>query len=290
MFGYVVVNEPELKIREYQEYRAYYCGLCRELKDRFGVFGQMTVSFDMTFLIMLLTGLYEPEEVKGTIRCIAHPVQKHPVIRNRYTGYAADMNVLLMYYKCQDDWADEHKPAKRVAQLSLEHAKKEIAARYPRKVKVIKKQLKEIRDCEQRQEKNIDVPAGAFGRILAELFAFQKDEWENDLRTMGFYLGKFIYLLDAWDDLEEDEASHSYNPFLLQDNPGDREEMCHQILVSMMAECSRAFERLPVIKEAPILRNILYSGVWSRYKSRKGRRHDDGSISGIRRQPECIRR
>lgn len=269
MFGYVLVNESELKIREYREYRAYYCGLCQELKDRFGIFGQMTVSFDMTFLIMLLTGLYEPEEVKETTRCIAHPVKKHPVIRNQYTGYAADMNVLLMYYKCQDDWADEHKFSKRTAQACLENARKKADAQYPRKAQVIQKQLKKIRNCEQRQEKNMDLAAGAFGQILAELFAFRKDEWETELRSMGFYLGKFIYLLDAWDDLEKDKKSHSYNPFLVQEDSGDLEEVCHGILVSMMAECSRAFERLPVIKEAPILRNILYSGVWSRYKSRK---------------------
>ena len=95
MFGYIVVNQPELKMKEYDEYRKYYCGLCKSLKDRYGARGQISLSYDMTFLVLLLTGLYEPEKHSGSRRCIAHPTSKHTYVQNEYTDYVADMNVIL---------------------------------------------------------------------------------------------------------------------------------------------------------------------------------------------------
>ncbi len=95
MFGYIIVHKPELKVREYETYKASYCGLCRSLKKRHGRIGQMTLSYDMTFLALLLTGLYEPETITGCERCIAHPVNRHHFRQNQYFDYAADMNVLL---------------------------------------------------------------------------------------------------------------------------------------------------------------------------------------------------
>lgn len=107
MFGYICINQPELKVKDYEAYRGYYCGLCHELKKRYGRIGQMLLSYDMTFLVILLTGLYEPEESREYHRCIPHPVRKHMQIQNEITGYAADMNVLLSYRKALDDWKDE---------------------------------------------------------------------------------------------------------------------------------------------------------------------------------------
>ena len=97
MFGYIVVHKPELKVREYETYRACYCGLCHSLKKRHGRLGQMTLSFDMTFLALLLTGLYEPQTTSGCGRCLAHPMQRHHYRENPYFDYAADMNVMLTY-------------------------------------------------------------------------------------------------------------------------------------------------------------------------------------------------
>lgn len=71
------------------------------------------LSYDMTFLVILLTGLYEPETIYSEERCVTHPLRKHPVRRNVVSDYVADMNVLLTYYKCMDDWYDEKKVLKR---------------------------------------------------------------------------------------------------------------------------------------------------------------------------------
>ena len=109
MYGYVIVNKPELKFKEYDRYRSYYCGLCDILREQYGIRGQVSLSYDMTFLVILLTGLYEPQTAYLEERCIIHPVAKHPVRKNEVTSYVADMNVLMAYYKCVDDWKDEKK-------------------------------------------------------------------------------------------------------------------------------------------------------------------------------------
>ena len=104
---YVVVNKPELKFREFDVYRAYYCGLCHSLSKRHGLSGQLTLSYDMTFLVILLSSLYEPEHSVTSKRCIVHPLKRQNIISSEFTDYVADMNVILSYFKCLDDWHDD---------------------------------------------------------------------------------------------------------------------------------------------------------------------------------------
>ena len=110
MFGYVTVNKPEIKFKDFDMYRSFYCGLCRELRERYGIPGQVSLTYDMTFVVLLLSGLYEPPTRKGKSRCAVHPLKAQPVRKNEVTEYCADMNVILSYYKCMDDWQDERKP------------------------------------------------------------------------------------------------------------------------------------------------------------------------------------
>ena len=106
MFGYVTVYKPELKIKDYTKYRAYYCGLCRVLMEDYGITGQLTLSYDMTFLVILLTSLYESDTNFMLKRCKAHPVKKNPMLTNAMTSYAAKMNIVMSYYHLVDDWND----------------------------------------------------------------------------------------------------------------------------------------------------------------------------------------
>ena len=266
-----MINKPELKVREFEEYQGYYCGLCKSLKRKHGFLGQMTLSFDMTFLVILLSGLYEPEETKSMERCKEHILKKNLRICNEFTEYASDMNVLLTYYKLLDDFEDEGKVSALTAAGLLKKSAKKAKKNYPRKAFFIRKKLRELKSMEKQGEKNIDKPAGCFGEIIREIFLCRHDMWEGELGSMGFYLGKFLYLADAFDDLEEDNKKGEYNPFLIkystiagkEDYKKIRSE-AEKILVMMMAECSKNFERLPVIKNLEIIRNILYAGVWSK--------------------------
>ncbi len=123
-----------------------------------------------------------------------------------------------------------------------------------------------MRKREKKLEKDMDTMAGMFGQVMAEVFSYRQDVWEPSLRKIGFYLGKFVYLMDAYEDIEDDIKKGSYNPFLSYYKDSDFEEKCEKLLTMMMAECSKEFELLPIISHAEILRNILYSGVWARYE------------------------
>ena len=274
MFGYIVVHKPELKVREYETYRASYCGLCHSLKKQSGRIGQLTLSFDMTFLALLLTGLYEPETVTKSARCIAHPVEKHFYRENRYFDYAADMNVLLTYYKCLDDWQDERKLTACLFGQELKGNVKKLAERYERQSRCLRDNLAALSAYEKEKQYDIDKTAGFFGAIMAELFVYAEDEWAEKLRRMGFYFGKFIYLMDAYEDIEEDLKQGRYNPFTELYKKETFEQDCQQILKMMMAETSKVFEQLPILEDAEILRNILYAGVWTRYGQIRCRRKE----------------
>ena len=266
MFGYVTANELELKMKDFHEYRSYYCGLCQSLKTRYGISGQLTLTYDMTFVILLLTSLYECETKSEEHRCAVHPVKKRVILQNEITDYAADMNLILAYFHLKDDWEDEKKlTALAGGRMMLNKVKKAMAC-YPRQCEVIQKELRNLSEYERQDCMEIDVPAGCFGRLMEEILVYKKDCWEDKLRRMGFYLGKFIYIMDAYEDLPKDIEKHSYNPLKEMVKEDGYEARCKEILFMMMGECAAAFEQLPCIQNIDILRNILYDGVWKRYQ------------------------
>ena len=277
MFGYVTICEPELKMKDLRKYKAYYCGLCRKLKEDYGTMGQMTLTYDMTFAIILLSSLYEAENRMSQHRCKVHPVKKQAMIENEITQYAADMNVLLAYYHMKDDWEDEKKISGFLGSGLLKKKVEKIAQTYPRQSKVIRESLQELTECEKANSQDIDRPAGCFGRLMADLFVYKEDIWEETLRRMGFFLGKYIYLMDAYEDLEEDLKKQCYNPLKKLHEETDYEERMRQILCMMIAECSAQFEKLPCLLDVDILRNILYDGVWNRYNKIQKKKLEEGN-------------
>ena len=276
MFGYVVMNKPEIRFKDFDLYRSFYCGLCRELREKYGISGQITLTYDMTFVVVLLSALYEPPTQKGTTRCVIHPVCKQPVRKNAATEYGADMNVLLTYYKCMDDWEDEKKFAALGYGKILQRKNNRLSYRYPEKAEKIRKLLEELSQMEKAGETDIDKMSGCFGRIMEEIFAWKTDVWEGSLRRMGFYLVKFIYILDAYDDVEKDVKNGNYNPFAEKYIMKGFDEQVRQLLIMMMAQTCREFEKLPIIKYTDILRNILYSGVWCRFEAIVRKRREAG--------------
>lgn len=272
MFGYVVVNKPELKIREFEEYRAYYCGLCKALKGRAGVGGQMSLSYDMTFLAVLLSLLYESEEIECQRRCVAHPLTKHRMKQNAMIDYVADMNLLLTRYKCKDDFEDEKNIAKACYGTMLNPSVKKIQATYERQTEQVEKYLAELVALEKEKVYDIDKLSGCFGHLLEEIFVVRQDEWESYLRKIGFYIGKFVYIMDAYDDLEKDKKKGCFNPFIDREQEEAFDEWVKQLLLMIAAEFAREFEKLPIVENVDILRNIIYSGVWTRYEEVKKKR------------------
>lgn len=269
MYGYVSVNTSELKMREFDEYNAWYCGLCSCLKKGFGRAGQLTIQHDMTFLIYLLQGLYEPEERSFTGRCIAHPMKKRTFTQSEVSEYAADMNILLAWYKLVDDWEDDKSKKARIMMTTLKKGAKRVMEKYPQKAQKIESEFERLRELERSSSDSLDEVSGCFGAVMAEVCEFKRDEWSDLLRTVGFYLGKFIYIMDAYEDMDSDKKTGDYNCLIkIYDGFTDRqeaEEFVYRLLNMVMAECARSFEMLPIVKNAEVLRNIIYAGVWSRW-------------------------
>ena len=275
MFGYITVCEPELKVKDLRRYRAYYCGLCRRLKSSCGAKGQMLLNYDMTFLIVLLTGLYELENEISEITCALHPTRKRTVWINEATGYAADMNVVLAYHNLVDDWKDDKAYTKKAFVKMLDKDYARIAKRYPRQVMALEEFMRRTEEMEKNHETNLDVAAGLTGEMLGEIFCWREDEWAEEMRSMGFYIGKFIYIMDAYEDYDVDLQKKEYNPlvYAMRESKEDMDTLCRLLLTSMMSESAKSFERLPILLHADILRNVLYSGVWSRYEYLQLKKH-----------------
>lgn len=269
MFGYINVNREKLDPEDRSIYQSYYCGLCQKLKEDYGRKGQMLLNYDMTFLIVLLTGLYELEDKKTEFICAMHPAKKRTALLNEATRYAAAMNVLLCMKNFEDDWNDNHSYTKKALSQMFKKDYERIEAAYPRQGRAIGHYLRKLELAEKTKERNVDAVAGLTGEMLGEIFAWKEDDiWAEELRCLGFYMGKFIYLMDAYEDVEKDGKNNCYNVFRLMqhETEQDFETFSGLLLTSMMAECAKSFERLPILLHAEICRNILYSGVWTKYE------------------------
>ena len=261
MFGYVTASLGELNQQQRERYGGVYCGICRAIRDQASQTARLGLSYDMAFLALLLMSLYEPREQSGQNRCLLHP-KRRVWYENEYVRYAADMNVALSYYKCLDDWHDDgNRPAKWMANL-LEKNCTAIAQKYPRQCEAIRACIGELSRLEKEGCANPDLPAGCFGRLMAELLVFEEDLWADTLRQMGFHLGRFIYLADAAVDYPKDEKKGKYNPYIAM-GTGEDWPRWEEYLVLALGQCTREYEKLPLVQDKDILDNILYSGVWS---------------------------
>ena len=266
MFGYIVANSEILSEEDKQRYKAVYCGLCHALKERHGQFGRMTLNYDMTFLILVLTSLYEPEMSKGDERCIVHPCAKHCFHTNEITEYASDMNVALAYLNQLDNWHDDKNLLSLIYARILKRRYLKISKKYPRQCEAMEGCIARLSELEKTGEQNPDAGARYFGELMGEIFAFREDRWAQQLRAMASSLGEFIYIMDAVIDLPKDMKKRRYNPLTALKKEGRNDGYFKDILTMLIGNCTMDFEKLPLVEDVSIMRNILYSGVWTQYE------------------------
>ena len=261
MFGYVTADIKGLSKEERSIYKAHYCGLCHVLKEKYGSLGTSTLSYDMVFLEMLLSDLNDREETEGMERCMVHPVKEHRYIVTDSTRYAADMQMMLGYYSLLDNIHDEGKFDRNEEKFRKIMA--ELDGKYPRQAAAMKENLRLLDIKERKNAKEPEELALLTGNILGEVFVDDEGSFfRDDLRTLGCGLGRFVYLLDAWCDRKKDRRKGAFNP--LPDDIGCLE--MKDMLLDAAATASAAFERLPLDQHVPIMRNILYSGIWMRFE------------------------
>lgn len=273
MFGYLTPYKQQFSEEDAASYSAYYCGLCETLGSKFGVKSELILQYDLVFLAILYNGLYEDEDPSHTALC---PVKLKKKERKQAPslGYAADMNLLLAYHNYRDRALDSNSKAARAAVRSLKKEYAATADAYPRQKAAVETYMKKLGAWEKDPDDNPDEAANYTGEMLQEVFLMKEDEFARYLRPMFFSLGKFIYLIDAFCDVFEDEKTGSYNPYAYIAHDEDFEEKVHRHLESIMSECASYFEMLPIFKYRDILRNIIYSGVWTAYYQAVNKRRE----------------
>lgn len=268
MFGFVTANQRELTKEQRKRYGAVYCGICRSIRSSASNTARVGLSYDMAFLALLLQSLYEPEETLGDRACMLHPMSKRSWVDSPYVRYAADMNVLLGYHNCQDDYEDEGKLSAKLLANVFGKALPELEEKYPRQCEAVKDCLRQLQELEKENCANPDEPANCFGRLMGELLVYQEDMWSATLRKMGMALGRYIYLADAAVDYRRDTRKQQYNPFIAAAT-GENWDLWEQYLVLEMGKCADYYERLPLVQDKALLDNILYSGIWITYRRKQ---------------------
>lgn len=223
MFGVAVARLDALNDQQKDRYNALYCGLCHSLHERYGNVGRATLSYDLTFLTMLLDSLFEPPEESGEMRCASHPYKGVRYTTSTFTDYCADLSVALAYNKCLDDVVDERTLRARAAKGVLTQAYRKAKDRIPEHCFVIEAATQATFEIESLGNRApADAASIAFGDMLGFLFeenpleasGFATSQWRGALRAFGEALGRFIYMMDAAVDFRDDEKSGSYNPFV----------------------------------------------------------------------------
>lgn len=280
MHGYVRPDRPELKVKEYELYKAYYCGICKSVKKRLGHLPRLVLNYDYVFLALTLSSLSSEKETILWERCHLHPFKKIPIATDgNYNGaaidYAADMMILLSHFKLEDDKRDEGSLLARGGLLALKRPYYKLKNKYGGKSQQINFQLKELEKLENEKCTSLDMAAEPFSLLMEEVFSpeyLKEDIEKKALRRIGYHLGKWIYLIDAYDDMEEDSSQGTYNPLIYQweldKDQESMEEFKERIkervelnLNLYLAELAETWETLEIKKNRQLTENIIYLGL-----------------------------
>ena len=264
--------KEKLKTHEMKRrYSRYYCGLCKAIEAAHGRTATKALSYDMTFLYILLADLYNQEGEVMKDHCTIHPVTKKEYISSPIASYVADMQVLLGWYLALDKWQDDGNRKARAFMDALDDDRAALEAKYPRQSDAIHVNLDLIRKCELAGEKDASIPAMHFSAMLAEVFTPYEDNWSFHLGQMGRCLGQFVYIMDAYDDMEKDRKKGSYNPFSSRERDDVLKNEVKDMLTLAASGAAQELEMLPLDENLSILRNVVYSGIWSRFEGKRSR-------------------
>jgi len=271
-------DKPELKIKEYEAFNAFYCGVCKSIGRRYGNIPRLILNYDSAFLAILLWSLEDKNLEVNRERCIVHPIKKRLlVIKNDIIDYSADINIILSYFNLEDNKRDEGSIIAKTGTVILKPIYKKLRRKYRKKCDIIEQRLEELATLEKNMCTSMDMAAEPFARIMEEVIAYNplcKDEnVEKIIRWLGYNLGKWIYLLDAFDDMEDDAKKNRYNPFLHKKDLKKEEisELKNRIrsrvefnLIYSLDQIGKAYELLHAKNVRGLIENIIYLGMYKK--------------------------
>lgn len=273
LFGYIKPYKPEMKMMEFDTYKAVYCGLCKQLGKGFGPFARFTLSYDFAFLSLLALGVANSCPGYKRQSCAANPLKKKPCLcmcdESRFSASAA---MTMFYYKIKDNYQDSGIGGKIVSVLLLPyagHARKKAARLYPEMDAIISREMEKQRKVEQ-ETGSVDAAAEPSARALAEISrlipAGEADR--KVLERLCYLTGRWVYLMDALDDLEDDLRDGCFNPYLRRfgitrenDSLEEVKEYAKGMIRLTAGELSNTYELLGLNRFKPILDNIIYLGM-----------------------------
>ncbi|MGB4934617.1 MAG: DUF5685 family protein, partial [Ruminococcus bromii] len=221
MFGYLQIQKSELLVRESEAYKAVYCGLCRQMGKDYSVFTRFTLSYDCTFYAMLLMSLNRSCKGFKDGRCTCNPLKKCKFATDSGDAYrkAAAFSMISVYYKIIDDIQDSgffKKLLCRIIKPFFSHQRKKAADKYPDMDKAVSDMMKMQYDAEHSEKPSVDMSAHPTALMLAAVLSAEAhDEIQKRvLYEFGYHIGRWIYLVDAADDIEKDIKSNGFNPFV----------------------------------------------------------------------------
>ena len=274
MFGYVRPFKPELKICEYDVYQGTYCGLCKQLGKDYGLFARMTLSYDFAFLAMVARGMQEKAPKFQRERCMVHPLKKRPCLCTcGDLSFVSACAMLMFYYKLKDNIVDSSFAKKIgyycVLPLASRYRKKAVK-RYPELEEIMEQNIALQQQTERREDCTLDMAAEHSARALGRICELlgQTETQKKVLHRFGFLIGRWVYLMDALDDLEEDVEKKRFNALVcwaqgnnvpLEDRQRIREYAQQQINMTT-GEIALAYELMDIKYYKSILDNVIYLG------------------------------
>lgn len=287
MFGYVFIDKPEMKIKDYAVFKCYYCGLCKALKREYDQMSRLVLNYDCAFLYVLAASLDESPAKWVKERCVSSPIKPKYYALDAGAEYAAAVNVMLAVQKYGDDIRDEKKPLSWTLARLYAGAYKKAKARFPKVAASIEQGLKALYALESQGTEDMDLVAHQFAQLLGDIFAGIGGGQERILKNMGYNIGRWIYLIDAYDDIEKDLKAGGYNPYIAKygrEKAADKkkyiqEEAAFSLNVTI-SQGIQAYDLLRIEKNKAILDNIMYHGLAFRTKNilDGNRKKIDGSI------------
>lgn len=260
MFGYVTVYKPELKIKDYDTYKGVYCTLCKTMQKEYGFLSRFLLSYDATFYAVYKMGTSKNCTKLSKSHCSFNPCKKCLKIESDEEIFkkAAAITVILSYFKLCDNISDENffkKLLCKAVKPYFSHLVKKAKKKYLHFFNAIEKYMGEQGKIE-KEDLNLDASADPTGKALGYILSDGNID-SNDYKV-GYFLGRTVYLLDAFDDYKKDIKSNSYNPFK---NTNDIIDDASFAINMSIGETAEYLKNIELFRFKDIIENIIYFGL-----------------------------
>lgn len=283
MFGYVKPFIPELKVYENEVYKAIYCGLCKQLGQSYNQLSRLTLSYDIVFLVLFALGISGENIEFQREKCIVHPLKKNLCLQKCMAlENAADISLIFSYFKFMDNVEDEKffkKLLSRVGLIGFKRMYEKAKAKRADIASVVEKLMHNQAEVEKNTSCSLDQACDPIAKCLGLVVRTFSDDLKTQkiLYRIGYMVGRYIYIMDALDDLNKDCKSGSFNPFLnkyrsdgltknFKINDCIKQEIFQNALLALnfsVAQLAQAFELLEFGNYKSIVKNIIYFGLKS---------------------------